>query len=228
MADARLPLRTPTTLIAMPSLDTLLAFLTIAVVLTLAPGPDNLLVLGQSVARGRLAGFGIAVGCALGCFTHILWATLGVSATLAASPRAFTLLKLAGAAYLVWIGVQAWRAGGGTQLGGDGTAPARPWSKDVARGFIANAINPKVALFFLAFMPQFVDAARGQVTLQMIVLGLVFVAQTVVVFGAIALAAGGIGRVLRRRPKLAPWLDRLAGTLFIGLALRLALDDTGQ
>ncbi len=217
----------PATLFAMPTVDTLLAFLAIAVVLTLAPGPDNLLVLGQSLARGRLAGFGIAVGCALGCFTHILWATLGVSAALAASPRAFTLLKLAGAAYLVWIGIQAWRAGSPTALSSHGATRPRPWSKDVARGFIANAINPKVALFFLAFMPQFVNEENGQATLQMIVLGLLFVAQTVVVFGAIAFAAGGIGRALRRRPRLAPWLDRLAGTLFIGLALRLALDDTG-
>ena len=213
-------------LIVMPTSDTLLAFLAIAVVLTLAPGPDNLLVLGESLARGRLAGFGIAVGCALGCFTHILWATLGVSAALAASPRAFTALKLAGAAYLVWIGVQAWRAGSPALTRG-GAAPPRPWRKDVARGFIANAINPKVALFFLAFMPQFVAAGSGQATLQMIVLGLVFVAQTIAVFGAIAFAAGGIGSMLRRRPRLAPWLDRLAGTVFIALAVRLAMDSTG-
>lgn len=218
--------RAPITLFVMPTLDTLLTFLAIAIVLTLAPGPDNLLVLGQSLARGRLAGFGIAVGCALGCFTHIMWATLGVSAALAASPRAFTLLKLAGAAYLVWIGVQAWRAGSHAALAGNGATPPRPWSKDVARGFIANAINPKVALFFLAFMPQFVDVGGGQATLQMIMFGLVFVLQTVVVFGIIAFAAGSIGRALRRRPRLGPWLDRLAGTLFIGLALRLALDDT--
>ncbi|WP_323001231.1 LysE family translocator [Denitromonas sp.] len=209
----------------MPSPDTLIAFLGIALIITFAPGPDNLMVLGQSLARGRMAGFGIAVGCALGCFTHVLWATLGVSAALAASPAAFTALKLAGAAYLAWLGVQALRSGG--QLTVDAkTAGPRPWRKDVGRGFIANAINPKVALFFLAFMPQFVQAGAGNTTLQMLVLGLVFMAQTVVVFGTVAYLAGSIGRLLKRRPGVAPWLDRIAGMIFLGLALRLVLDDT--
>ncbi|WP_158014425.1 LysE family translocator, partial [Thauera phenolivorans] len=93
----------------MPSLDTLPAFLAISIVVTLAPGPDNLMVLGQSLARGRLAGFGLALGCALGCFTHTLWAALGVSAALASSPTAFLMLKLAGAAWLAWLGWQALR-----------------------------------------------------------------------------------------------------------------------
>lgn len=209
----------------MPSPDTLIAFLGIALIITFAPGPDNLMVLGQSLARGRMAGFGIAVGCALGCFTHVLWATLGVSAVLAASPMAFTALKLAGAAYLAWLGIQAIRSGGKLAVSTQ-SAPARPWRKDVGRGFVANAINPKVGLFFLAFMPQFVHAEAGSATMQMLVLGLVFMLQTVVVFGAVAYMAGGIGRLLKRRPGVAPWLDRIAGVIFIGLALRLALDDT--
>lgn len=209
----------------MPSPDTLIAFLGIALIITFAPGPDNLMVLGQSLARGRIAGFGIAVGCALGCFTHVLWATLGVSAVLAASPAAFTALKLAGAAYLAWLGVQAMRSGGQLAVNAQ-AAPPRPWRKDVGRGFIANAINPKVGLFFLAFMPQFVHAEAGSTTLQMLVLGLVFMAQTVVVFGTVAYLAGSIGRLLQRRPGVAPWLDRVAGMIFLGLALRLVLDDT--
>ena len=92
------------------------------------------------------------------------------------------------------------------------------------RGLIANAINPKVALFFLAFLPQFVRPAAGSATLQMVALGAVFAAQTVLVFGAIALAAGSVGRLIARRPAAGAWLDRGAGLIFLGLALRLALD----
>src|SRR5690606_11449211 len=140
----------------MPSLDTLPAFLAISFVVTLAPGPDNLMVLGQSLARGRLAGFGLALGCALGCFTHTPWAAVGVSAALASSPAAFLVLKLAGAAWLAWLGWQALRNAAAARLETAAARPAEPWLRYLRRGFIANAINPKVALFFLAFLPQFV------------------------------------------------------------------------
>ncbi|CAL93071.1 LysE family translocator [Azoarcus olearius] len=208
----------------MPSFDTLAAFLAISVAITFAPGPDNLMVLGHSLARGRLAGFGIALGCALGCFTHTLWAALGVSAALASSPQVFLALKLAGAAYLAWLGVQALRFAAAPRL--DGVAATRaPWLRDVRRGFVANAINPKVALFFLAFLPQFVSADGGHATLQMVALGSLFAVQTVLVFGGFALAAGTLGRAIARRPAAGAWLDRIAGLIFIGLALRLATDD---
>ncbi|NLF54944.1 MAG: LysE family translocator [Thauera phenolivorans] len=208
----------------MPSLDTLPAFLAISIVVTLAPGPDNLMVLGQSLARGRLAGFGLALGCALGCFTHTLWAALGVSAALASSPTAFLMLKLAGAAWLAWLGWQALRNAAAPRLDAAATRPAEPWLRYLRRGLIANAINPKVALFFLAFLPQFVRPAAGSATLQMVALGAVFAAQTVLVFGAIALAAGSVGRLIARRPAAGAWLYRGAGLIFLGLALRLALD----
>ena len=201
-------------------IDLLLTFLAVSLVVTFAPGPDNLMVLGQSLARGRRAGFGLALGCALGCFTHTLWATLGVSAVLLASPNAFLALKIAGAAYLTWLGVQALRSGGVSAASTNGT-PALPWHRYVARGFIANAVNPKVALFFLAFLPQFVRPELGAVGGQMVLLGVVFALQTIVVFGTIAWAAGGIGQVLQRRPRIGLWLDRLAGVMFIGLAVNL-------
>ena len=204
----------------MPTLDTLLAFLGISVLITLAPGPDNLMVIGQSLARGRRAGLAFGLGCAAGCLTHIAWATLGVAALIRASAGLFTAFKLAGAAWLVWLGIQALRSGGA--LSPAAGSPPRQWQRDVARGFVANALNPKVGLFFLAFLPQFADPARGSVSLQMLVLGLVFIAQTVVIFGSMAFAAGHIGRLLARRPRLGPWLDRLCGVLFIGLAVRLA------
>ncbi len=207
----------------MPDIDHLLAFLAASALITLAPGPDNLMVLSQSLSRGRSAGLGLALGCALGCLTHTLWATLGVSAVLASSPTWFTVLKLAGSAYLVWLGIGALRSPGARLGAAPAQQPAEAWWRYLRRGFIANAINPKVGLFFLAFMPQFVDPAAGHAALQMIVLGGIFVAQTIVIFGAIALAAGRFGAALRRRPSVGRWLDRLTGVVFIGLAARLAL-----
>jgi len=204
----------------MPDLLTLLTFLGTSLLLTIAPGPDNLMVLAHSLARGWRAGVGFAIGCTLGSMTHILWATLGVSAALLASPRVFAMLKWAGAAYLIWMAISAWRNAPGTQntLAASGL---QAWRRDVARGFLANAVNPKVALFFLAFMPQFIDPAAGSATSRMIVLGLVFMAQTIVVFGAIALLAGRIGRWMEVHPRVAPWLDRFASLVFVALAVKL-------
>ena len=199
-------------------------FLAAAALITLAPGPDNLSVLSLGLSRGRRAGIGFGLGCALGCFTHTLWATLGVTALIAASETAFTLLKLAGAAYLVWLGIGALRSPGAT-LAVDANAaqandPMRPY---LVRGFVANAINPKVALFFLAFLPQFIDPARGSAAAQTALLGTLFAAQTVLIFGALGWYAGGVGGWLRGRPAVGRWLDRATGVLFIGLGIRLAL-----
>lgn len=199
-------------------------FLAAAALITLAPGPDNLSVLSLGLSRGRRAGIGFGLGCALGCFTHTLWATLGVTALIAASETAFTLLKLAGAAYLVWLGIGALRSPGATLSADAGGQPAdeamRPY---LVRGFVANAINPKVALFFLAFLPQFVDPARGHAAAQTALLGTLFAAQTVLIFGALGWYAGSIGSWLRGRPAVGRWLDRATGVLFIGLGIRLAL-----
>ncbi|MBS0348384.1 MAG: LysE family translocator [Proteobacteria bacterium] len=207
----------------MPSLDTLLAFLGISVLITLAPGPDNLMVIGHSLARGRRAGLAFGIGCAAGCATHTAWAALGIAALVRTSPALLLAVKLAGAAWLLWLGIQALRSSGG--LSPAAGLPPQPWQRDLRRGFVANALNPKVGLFFLAFLPQFTDPAAGNPSLQMLVFGTVFAAQTVVVFGGLALAAGTIGRLLARRPRLGPWLDRLCGALFIGLALRLLASD---
>lgn len=206
----------------MPSSDSLLAFLGISLLITLAPGPDNLMVIGRSLARGPRAGLAFGLGCASGCLTHIAWATLGVAAVVRASASLFLAVKLAGAAWLLWLGIQALR--GEVSLAPGGEQPRRsPW-QDYRQGFLANALNPKVGLFFLAFLPQFADPARGGTGLQMLVLGLLFAAQTILVFSAMALAAGRLGRLLARRPGLGPWLERLCGLLFIGLAAHLASD----
>ncbi|MCO5098872.1 MAG: LysE family translocator [Rhodocyclaceae bacterium] len=199
-------------------------FLLAAALITLAPGPDNLSVLSLGLSRGRRAGIGFGLGCALGCFIHTLLATLGVTALIAASETAFTALKLAGAAYLCWLGWKALRSPGAT-LSADAEVlhtdkAMRPY---LVRGFVANAINPKVALFFLAFLPQFVDPSRGHAAAQTALLGTLFAAQTVLIFGAIGWYAGTVGGWLRGRPAVGRWLDRATGVLFIGLGIRLAL-----
>lgn len=206
----------------MISIEVLLAFLAASALITIAPGPDNLMVLSVGISRGRAAGIGFGLGCALGCFTHTLWATLGIGAVVLASEGTFTTLKMAGAAYLVYIGVQAWRDAGKMALIKLDDGNAEPLGVHVRRGFIANVINPKVALFFIAFLPQFVDPARGAVWAQMLLLGALFAVQTVVIFGSLGWFAGSVGVRLQRQPQLAVWLDRCAGTIFFGLALHLA------
>ncbi len=204
------------------------AFLPAAFLLSLAPGPDNLTVLSLGLSRGRAASLGFAMGCAAGCLNHTLLAGLGVSALIAASPLAFRVLQYAGAAYLLWLGWQALRSRGvslETKVSRQGTAPEDSFGLYFRRGLIANAINPKVALFFLALLPQFVVAGSTLPGVQTAVLGVLFALTAALVFGAIALAAGRIGEWLQRRPAATRWLDRAAGTLFIALGLRLALAD---
>jgi threonine/homoserine/homoserine lactone efflux protein len=204
-------------------IDVLLAFLAASALITIAPGPDNLMVLSVGISRGRAAGIGFGLGCALGCFVHTLWATLGIGAVVMASESTFTTLKMAGAAYLVYIGIMAWSHAGKLGVIKLDDAAAEPLAVHIRRGFIANVINPKVALFFIAFLPQFVDQARGPVWAQMLLLGAVFAALTVVIFGSLGWSAGSLGARLQRQPALAVWLERCAGTIFFGLALHLAL-----
>ena len=147
-------------------------------------------------------------------------AVIGVSALIAASPVAFTALKICGGLYLIWLGVQALRSRGGAHAQAV-DAPAPTLAGVFARGVFANAINPKVVLFFLSFLPQFVVAAHGQVGWQMAGLGLIFTAQAAVLFGLLGYFAGAIGQWLNRRPRAGLWLDRLAGAVFVGLGLKL-------
>lgn len=200
--------------------EQLLGFLLAAVVVTVSPGPDNLMVLGLGMSKGRRQGVAFGLGCAFGCLSHTLLAVLGVSALVAASPAAFTALKIAGGAYLVWLGVQALRSRGGARAADAGAmtdAPARLF----ARGVLANAINPKVVLFFLSFLPQFVVPAQGAVAGQLAALGVVFTLQAALLFGLLGWFAGSVGQALQRRPRVGLWLDRAAGAIFIGLGLRL-------
>lgn len=203
----------------------ILPFLLTAVLLTATPGPDNLMVLGVGASKGRRLGMAFGLGCATGCLSHTVLAALGVSAVLAASPVAFTALRLVGGAYLVWLGMGALRSRGGVGVPARASSeladPADTATRQFAKGMLANAINPKVVLFFLAFLPQFVVAGQGSVPLQLGLLGLLFTAQAALLFGLLGWFSGSVGAWLNRRPAVGPWLDRLAGTVFIGLGLRI-------
>lgn len=198
----------------------ILTFLLTAMLLTATPGPDNLMVLGVGMSRGRRAGVAFGLGCAVGCLSHTVLAVLGVSALVAASPVAFSVLKVVGGAYLVWLGVQAWRHAG---AGGAGTGPVEAASvrQLFAKGLLANAINPKVVLFFLSFLPQFVVASQGDVAWQLGWLGVLFALQAAVLFCLLGFFSGGVGAWLTRKPSAGLWLDRMAGGVFVALGVRM-------
>ena len=200
-----------------------IGFLGAALLITLSPGPDNLMVLSIGMSRGRRRGLVFGLGCALGCLSHTVLAALGVSALIKASPLAFGALKLVGGAYLIWLGIGALRSSGGARVnGGDGAAlPDESLGKLFAKGLFANAINPKVVLFFLSFLPQFVVAERGDASWQTAQLGVLFTAQGVVVFGLLGYFSGTVGAWINRHPGAGKWMDRVAGTIFVGLGLRL-------
>lgn len=200
--------------------DQLLSFLIAAVLITASPGPDNLMVLGVGMSKGRKHGVAFGLGCALGCLSHTVLAVIGVSALIAASPAAFTALKICGGLYLVWLGLNALRSRGGAKVGivdGVDESPLRLFAK----GVFANAINPKVVLFFLSFLPQFIVAEHGSVNLQTAALGILFTAQAAVLFGLLGFFSGSVGQWLTRRPRAGLWLDRLAGGIFVALGLKL-------
>lgn len=203
-----------------------IAFLLTAVTLTATPGPDNLMVLSVGMSKGRRAGIVFGLGCALGCLSHTVLAVIGVGAILAASPVAFTALKWAGGAYLIWLGTQALRHAGAVRIEGahsnsSSQLAAESLGRTFSKGLIANAINPKVVLFFLSFLPQFVDAAHGSMEMQLGLLGLLFTAQAAVLFGLLGYFSGRVGGWIHRKPRVGVWLDRLAGTVFIALGLRM-------
>ncbi|MBX3632512.1 MAG: threonine transporter RhtB [Acidovorax sp. SCN 68-22] len=209
----------------MPTLDTLLAFFGVSLLLGITPGPDNLFVLVQSAQRGWRAGMAVVVGLCVGLVFHTAAVALGLAALFAASATAFSVLKYLGAAYLAWLAWQSLRPRGEAPAAQDGAGPevaaGSAW-RMVGRGMVMNLTNPKVLIFFLAFLPQFADPARGSVAPQIMLLGVVFMVATLLVFGAIAVFSGAFGTLLLRSERAQRWLNRAAGLVFLGLAVRLA------
>ena len=196
-----------------------LSFFGIAVLLALAPGPDNLFVLMQSAMWGPRAGMFVVLGLCTGLMGHTLAVAVGLAAVFAASPTAFTVLKLVGAAYLAYLAWGAFRTRGRIS---QGEKPPRQSRVELyRRGIFMNLTNPKVSLFFLAFLPQFTSPARGSVAVQTLELGLLFIVSTLLVFGSIAFFSGAFGALLQRSERAQRILNRTAGVVFLGLALKL-------
>lgn len=209
----------------MPHGHTLLLFIVAGWLLNLTPGPDVLYIVSHSLRGGTRAGLAASLGVGAGCLVHVTAAAVGVSALLAASASAFAALKVLGALYLLWLGLRLLSARGGGL--GALTATAAPRQRPPLRsvfsgGFLTNALNPKVALFFLAFVPQFIAPDTADKPLAFALLGLVFTANTIVLNSGWALAGAWLAGRPAVRQRLH-WLDRGAAVLFIGFGLRLAL-----
>ncbi len=206
----------------MPSLTTLLLFASASLALLLIPGPSVTFIVARSLQQGRAAGFVSVVGIHTGSLVHMAGAVLGLSALLASSAVAFTTVKYAGAAYLLVMGIRQLRRARTTPVDAPPPDP-EPRSRLFRQGVIVNVLNPKTAIFFLAFLPQFVDPARGPIWVQAAVFGLVFTALGVVSDSTYALAAGAIGDRLRQSGRVRRWLDRVSGGVHIALGTFAAL-----
>ena len=206
----------------MIDLQTLLPFFPAALMLALSPGPDNLFVLAESAQHGRPAGIAVTLGLCTGLIGHTLAVAFGLAAIVAASAVAFTALKIAGALYLLYLAWQAWRAGGEI---GESQTPELSGGELYRRGIVMNLTNPKVSIFFLAFLPQFADPRHGSMTTQFISLGALFILATMIVFGGLSLVAGGLGERFRRSPSALRVVNRAAALIFTGLAIKLAVTE---
>ena len=199
--------------------ETIFAFTLASVLLAFAPGPDNLFVLTQSALKGVKAGIYVTFGLATGLIVHTAAVVLGLAALIQVSVVAFTVLKLVGAAYLLYLAWGAFRAK--PEIAVDGEDAGLSGFQYYRRGIIMNVTNPKVSIFFLAFLPQFVDPASGNITIQMLTLAFVFFLVTIVVFSLFALLSGFLGARLAKSEKAQNVMNKIAAFVFAGLAAKL-------
>lgn len=202
-------------------LDTLLTFILASTILSFAPGPDNIFVLTQSALHGKKTGILITLGLCTGLCVHTFAVALGIAAIFMLSVTAFTMLKFIGAAYLVYLAWLAFKASAAT-IDTEQTPILSHWAL-YRRGIIMNITNPKVAIFFLAFLPQFADSQSSSLSTQLMLLGLVFIIVALLVFCFIATIAGVISAWLKHSPSAQKIMNRIAGLVFLGLALKLAV-----
>ena len=207
----------------MLEISLLLPFFVTSAILALSPGPDNLFVLAQSAQNGRTAGFYVTLGLATGLLVHTAAVAFGLAAVVQSSVLAFTFLKLTGAIYLLYLAWQAFKSAVLTDT--PEMVPLLSHGNLYRRGIIMNLTNPKVSLFFMAFLPQFADPHRGSMMAQFFQLGGVFIIATLLVFGAISLLAGSFGDKFRNSALAQKSVHRVAGLVFIALAVKLALSE---
>jgi threonine/homoserine/homoserine lactone efflux protein len=211
----------------MPTTSTLLVFAAAGLALLLVPGPAVLYIVTRSVSQGRGAGLVSVLGVHVGSVVHVAAAALGLSALLASSATAFAVVRYAGAAYLVWLGVQKLRSRGHVATP-TGEPAAATRGRLFAQGIVVNVLNPKTALFFLAFLPQFVHPDRGPVAVQILVLGACFIGLGMLSDSGYAVLAGALAGRLRRTVRARRRLDRASGVVFLGLGAGAALAGNGN
>ncbi|OCJ18198.1 lysine transporter LysE [Rhizobium sp. AC44/96] len=199
-----------------------ITFLTAAVLLNLSPGPDMAFILGHTVKSGIRTGFAALFGIWTGACLHVALAAFGLSAILAASALAFSAVKWIGAIYLVWLGIQALRSNSDGGLV-NAARDVLPWHRVYRQGILVSLLNPKVAIFFLAFLPQFVVEGAGPTWLQLAVHGVLIIVVAAFIEPPLILAGGRLANLIKRKKSIGLWLDRGLGALLVALGVRLAL-----
>lgn len=200
----------------------LLLFIISGLLLNIMPGPDSLLIMARSASQGWRAGVAAAMGIGTGTMVHVLAAAVGLSAILATSATAFMIVKNIGAAYIIWMAIGLLRSKRG-EPGQRLAVPPLPYRKIFAQGFLTNILNPKVAIFFLAFVPQFIDAAAPNKALAFIILGCIFNVNGMLWCVSLALFTALVSARVKVNPAVSLWLNRVTGGLFIWLGIKLAL-----
>jgi threonine/homoserine/homoserine lactone efflux protein len=203
-------------------LTILIAYLAASVAIIVAPGPAQALVLARSISEGRKAGVMTGLGLNVGTIVHAIAAAIGLSAILLTSAVAFATVKYVGAAYLVYLGIKALTKKRHTTLA---TRSGGNWRQAFTKAVITGILNPKVALFFLAFLPQFIDPQRGSVFLQFLTLGLILAVMDILYESALAVVASTFGGWFMRSTKFAMWREKVSGAVLLGLGVRLALSE---
>jgi threonine/homoserine/homoserine lactone efflux protein len=204
-----------------PGVHDLPLFIAAGLLLNVTPGADLALIGARSAAQGFRSGAAAALGVGAGCFVHVAAAALGLSALIASSATAFAVLRWVGAAYLVWLGIGLLRSSGAAAIAAT-PAPALTAWRSFVQGFLTNALNPKVALFFLAFLPQFIDANAPHKALAFVALGTLFAFNGTIVNVAFAALVAHVRRVFSGPGSIGRWVSRGVGALFIALGVRLA------
>ena len=195
-------------------------FFTAAVLLNLSPGPDMAFILGQTAKRGIRSGFSAMFGIWTGAFIHVIFAAMGLSAILATSAIAFSTVKWIGAAYLIWLGIQALRSKG-TNMSVNGQNSPTGLMKIFKQGVLVAILNPKVAIFFLAFLPQFAEVGAGPVSAQLFLHGFLIIVVAAFVEPPLILVGGKLTGYLSNNAQVSRWMDRGLGALFVGLGIKL-------
>lgn len=207
----------------MLGLETIILFIGASVMLALAPGPDNIFVMTQSMIKGAKPGVFVTLGLCTGLIFHTSAVALGVAAIFQTSIVAFNILKYVGAAYLLYLAYMSFKASSKSTVKADNHDISL--SKLYKRGIIMNITNPKVSIFFLAFLPQFTNPANGNVTIQIFMLGALFMLCALVVFSSIAMMAGKLGNWFNKSENAESILNKAAGSIFGALAIKLAMSE---